>query len=217
MQKQITTLLFDFDGTLIDTNELITQSHLHTLNKYYPGRYKREDVLVFNGPPLIESFSTIDPERAAEMVETYRAFNLAHHDELIKEFPDVLETLKELKEKQFKLAIVSTKFRDTLLRGLNLIHLDSIFDVIVTLDDVKHAKPHPEPIEKALQLLGSEPGETLMVGDNSHDIESGKNAGTYTAGVAWSAKGRAYLEALQPDFILEKMTDLYSILGVRHP
>ncbi|KHD86463.1 pyrophosphatase [Heyndrickxia ginsengihumi] len=217
MQKQITTLLFDFDGTLIDTNELITQSHLHTLNKYYPGRYKREDVLVFNGPPLIESFSTIDPERVAEMVETYRAFNLAHHDELIKEFPDVLETLKELKEKQFKLAIVSTKFRDTLLRGLNLIHLDSIFDVIVTLDDVKHAKPHPEPIEKALQLLGSEPGETLMVGDNSHDIESGKNAGTYTAGVAWSAKGRAYLEALQPDFILEKMTDLYSILGVRHP
>ncbi|NWN93719.1 MAG: HAD hydrolase-like protein, partial [Bacillus sp. (in: Bacteria)] len=67
MKNRITTLLFDFDGTLIDTNELIIQSFLYTLNAYYPGRYSREDVLIFNGPPLIDTFLSIDPERAEEM------------------------------------------------------------------------------------------------------------------------------------------------------
>ncbi|GER69721.1 pyrophosphatase PpaX [Weizmannia acidilactici] len=215
MGKPITTLLFDLDGTLIDTNELIVQSFLHTLNHYYPGRYSREDVLIFNGPPLIDSFSSIDPERAEEMVAIYRAYNVQQHDSLVKEFPGVFDTIKMLKEHRFKLGIVSTKMKDTVMKGLKLTRLNPFFDAVITLDDVKRAKPDPEPVEKALHLLGSAPEEAIMIGDNYHDIQAAKNAGTYSAGVSWSAKGRAFLEKYKPDFMLDHMSDLAKIVGVK--
>ncbi len=85
---------------------------------------------------------------------------------------------------------------------------------MITLDEVTHAKPHPEPIEKALQELGSSAEESIMVGDNHHDILAGKNAGVLSAGVAWSAKGREHLEHYEPDFMLEKMPDLLEVVGV---
>src|SRR5579875_1522378 len=87
MTHNINTILFDLDGTLIDTNELIITTYLHTLDKYYPGKYSREDVLPFMGPTLHEAFSTVDPDRVEELVLEYRTFNLANHDALVKEFP----------------------------------------------------------------------------------------------------------------------------------
>lgn len=92
--------------------------------------------------------------------------------------------------------------------------LDPFFKVIISLDEVEHEKPHPEPIEKALKLLNSTPQEAMMVGDNYHDIEAGKNAGTASVGVAWSVKGREYIESFQPDYIIDEMADLLKILGV---
>ncbi|GMB09092.1 pyrophosphatase PpaX [Thermolongibacillus altinsuensis] len=210
----INTVLFDLDGTLINTNDLIIESFLHTLNKYYPNQYTREDVLNFIGPPLYDTFVAIDPERVDEMIETYRAFNHAHHDALVKEYETVYETVKTLREKGFKLGIVTTKIRHTVEMGLNLTKLAPFFDCVITLDDVEHAKPHPEPIQKALAQLKANPEETLMVGDNHHDILAGKNAGTKTAGVAWTIKGREHLAKYEPDFMLEKMSDLLEILGV---
>jgi pyrophosphatase PpaX len=213
MQKNITTVLFDLDGTLIDTNELIISSFLHTLNYYYPGQYGREDVLPFIGPSLLESFLTIDENKVDEMIQRYRTHNLANHDLLVKEFDGVFETVKKLKENGFKLGIVSTKMSSTVKKGLKLTHLDEFFEVIIAMDDVENVKPHPEPIEKALKLLQSNPQETIMVGDNYHDILGAKNAGTLSAGVAWSAKGRAYIEEYEPDFILDNMRDLLKIVG----
>ncbi|MCM3567441.1 pyrophosphatase PpaX [Neobacillus mesonae] len=214
MTKQITTLLFDLDGTLIDTNELIVASYLHTLEKYYPGKFGREDVLPFMGPTLDEAFGSIDPDRVEELVKDYRAYNLSEHDNLVKEFPGVYETVKTLKEKGYKLGVVTTKRFDTALRGLRLMKLDSFFDVIIAIDQVEKVKPDPEPIFKALEKLGSTPDEAIMVGDNYHDIEGGKNAGTLTAGVAWSLKGRDFLAKYKPDYILEEMPDLLTILEV---
>ncbi|MGG3449720.1 pyrophosphatase PpaX [Domibacillus aminovorans] len=212
--KNITTLLFDLDGTLINTNELIVESFLHTLNHYYPGQYKREDVYPFMGPPLIDTFEQIDKERTMEMVAHYRKFNLDQHDILVTEFQGVYETIRILHENNYKLAIVSTKIHDTIIKGLKLTHLDPFFDVIIGLDDVENPKPHPEPVEKALAALGSKPEEAIMVGDNYHDIEGGQNAGTMTAGVAWSLKGRNFLNEYNPNFMLESMTDLLHILKV---
>ncbi|OKL36290.1 pyrophosphatase PpaX [Domibacillus mangrovi] len=212
--KNITTLLFDLDGTLINTNELIVESFLHTLNHYYPGQYKREDVYPFMGPPLIETFEQIDKERTMEMVAHYREFNLGQHDTLVTEFQGVYEAIRILHENNYKMAIVSTKIRDTIIRGLKLAQLDPFFDVIIGLDDVENPKPHPEPVEKALAALGSKPEEAIMVGDNYHDIEGGQNAGTMTAGVAWSLKGRDFLNEYNPDFMLESMADLLEILKV---
>jgi pyrophosphatase PpaX len=211
----INTILFDLDGTLIDTNELIIQSFLHTLEKYYPSKYKREDVLAFIGPPLYDTFVAMDKERVQEMIDTYRAFNHAKHDELVKEYETVYETVETLHEKGFKLGIVTTKVRSTVLMGLKLTKLDRFFDCIVALDDVERAKPDPEPIFKALSILQSSPQETIMVGDNYHDILAGKNAGTKTAGVAWTIKGREYLEQYEPDFMLKKMSDLLKVVGVK--
>ncbi|MEK4028043.1 MULTISPECIES: pyrophosphatase PpaX [Bacillaceae] len=214
---KITTLLFDLDGTLINTNELIISSFLHTLNHYFPEQYKREDVYPFMGPTLVETFSSIDAERVEEMVTRYRTFNLENHDLLVTEFDGVYETIRTLKENNFKLAIVSTKLRDTVIKGLKLTNLYPFFDTIVALDDVTHPKPHPEPLLKALQEVGSQPEEAMMIGDNFHDIEGGKNAGTLTAGVAWSVKGKEFLQSFQPDYMLDAMPDLLDIVKIGVP
>ncbi|MEQ6378377.1 pyrophosphatase PpaX [Bacillaceae bacterium S4-13-56] len=210
----IRTLLFDLDGTLIDTNELIISSFAHTLDQYAPGKYEREDILAFMGPPLKDTFIQVDPNRVEEMIETYRAHNLEHHDQLVIPFPGVVDTMKSLKEKGYKLGIVTTKMRRTVEMGLIITGLEGLFDTVITLDDVKKAKPDPEPIYKALDALDSIPEETIMVGDNYHDIEAGKNAGTKTAGVAWTIKGKDFLGKYNPDYMLEEMEDLYKILGV---
>jgi pyrophosphatase PpaX len=210
---KVDTLLFDLDGTLIDTNELIFSSFSHTLEKYYPGKYKREDFIAFIGPPLYDSFATINEEKVEEMMDVYRAHNHEYHDTLVKEFTGVYETIKLLHEKGYKLGIVTSKIRSTVNKGLVLTKLDPFFDVVVTLDDVEQAKPHPEPVEMALKQLNSKPETAIMIGDNSHDVESGQKAGTLTAGVAWSVKGREYLEGYKPDYILDHMSDLLKVLG----
>lgn len=214
MKTNLKTALFDLDGTLINTNELIINSFLHTLGKFYPNQYQREDVLPFMGPTLQETFSSIDPNRVDEMIHEYRTFNIAQHDLLVTEFEGVYETILTLHQSGFKLGIVTTKLHDVVEKGLKLSRLDRFFDVVVALDHVTKAKPDPEPIFKALDLLNSQPAEAIMVGDNYHDILAGKNAGTKTAGVAWSAKGREYLARFEPDYMLENMADLLPILGV---
>ncbi len=213
MTNKITTVLFDLDGTLIDTNELIIATYLHTLEKYYPSKYVREDVLPFLGPTLHEAFGGIDPDRVEEMITEYRAFNIAKHDELVTEFPNVSETIKALKERGYKLGIVTTKRLDVAMMGLRLMNLEPFFEVIVAYEHVTRTKPDPEPIFKALEQLGSTPSESIMVGDNFHDILAGKNAGTMTAGCAWSIKGREYVASYEPDYMLENMADLLTVLG----
>ncbi|UQD53353.1 pyrophosphatase PpaX [Bacillus methanolicus] len=214
MNTKINTVLFDLDGTLIDTNELIISSFLHTLEKYYPGKYKRADVIPFMGPTLEETFEGINKDWAEDMAKTYREFNISNHDLFVKEFDGVYETVRILKENGFKLGIVTTKRLDVALKGVKLTKLDEFFDCIVAIEHVKKPKPDPEPILLALEQLRSVPEEALMVGDNHHDIFGGKNAGTKTAGVAWSLKGKDYLAQFEPDYMLDNMSDLLSILGV---
>ncbi|GAA0318246.1 pyrophosphatase PpaX [Bacillus carboniphilus] len=214
MATQVDTILFDLDGTLIDTNELIIQSFLHTMETYFPGQYEREHVLPFMGPTLKETFESVNPSKVDEMIETYREFNLREHDRLVKEFAGVAETVDALVRNGYKIGIVTTKIRSTVMKGLKLTKLEPHFPVIVALDDVEKPKPDPEPVEKAMALLGAVPEKTIMVGDNHHDILGGKNAGTLTAGVAWSAKGEEHLAQYKPDYMLQNMTDLLDILGV---
>ncbi|SEM64294.1 pyrophosphatase PpaX [Mesobacillus persicus] len=215
MNNNIDTVLFDLDGTLIDTNELIVSSYLHTLEHYFPGRFQREDVLPFMGPSLHEVFGNLDSTKVDEMIRTYRKYNISNHDSFVTEFEGVTETIKALHDSGFKLAIVTTKIADVAMMGLRLTGLDRYFNIMIALDDVKNAKPDPEPIYKALDLLGSQPESAMMVGDNHHDVLAGKNAGTKTAGVAWSLKGKEHLATFEPDYMLDEMTDLLPILGVK--
>ncbi|WP_394218463.1 pyrophosphatase PpaX [Halobacillus trueperi] len=209
----IRTILFDLDGTLIDTNELIIASFTHTIEQYSDRNYEREEILDFIGPPLRESLYKVNPDKVEEMVETYREHNIENHNRYVKAYEGVVETIETLNDQGYKLGIVTTKMRNTVHMGLELTNLDGLFETVVTLDDVTNAKPHPEPIVKALNQLESQASEAMMVGDNTHDIEAGQNAGTKTAGVAWTVKGRKVLDDLNPDYMLDNMRDLLKITG----
>ncbi|HAO5989291.1 TPA: pyrophosphatase PpaX [Listeria monocytogenes] len=213
MTGKITTLLFDLDGTLINTNELIIKTFQVTLQEFLPDRvFTREDILPFIGPSLMETFREINPAHADEMRAFYREYNLKHHDDLILEYDGFYEAIRALYEEDYKLGIVSTKMYDTIMRGLKVTGLDKFFQVVIGLDQVSNAKPDPEGIEMALSLLNATKEEAIMIGDNYHDIEAGKNAETLTAGVAWAIKGPEHLAQFQPDFMLEKMSDLLAIV-----
>jgi pyrophosphatase PpaX len=211
--KKIDTVLFDLDGTLINTNELIIASFLHTLDHYFPNEYTREKVIQFIGPSLHDSFSGLLPDRVEEMIDMYRSFNHEKHDELVEEYETVKETVKTLHEKGYKLAIVTTKRSDTARMGLKLTGLEPYFPVLVGIDNVEKVKPDPEPLLRALDQLNSSPERAIMVGDSQYDVLGGKNTGTLTAAVAWTIKGREFLEAYEPDVMLETMSDLLSYLG----
>lgn len=211
MNKEINVLLFDFDGTLLDTNELIIQTFSSILGEHFPGRFDREDVLHFIGPSLKQTFDSIDPDRTAELMAQYHALNKQMHDELVTEYDGVAETLRLLKAQGLKLAIVSTKRGANIRRGLKLMGIENVFDEIISLDEVQNPKPDPEPILLALEKLEASKEEALMIGDNSHDIEGGKNAGVRTAGVAWSIKGEAFLASCEPDYMLQHISDLLDL------
>ncbi|MCT8140194.1 pyrophosphatase PpaX [Anaerobacillus sp. CMMVII] len=210
---KIDTVLFDLDGTLINTNELIIASFLHTLDHYFPNEYTREKVIEFIGPSLHDSFSRLNPDKVDEMIDMYRTFNHEKHDELVLEYGTVKETVKALHEKGYKLAVVTTKRSDTARMGLKLMGLEPYFPVLVGIDNVEKVKPDPEPLLNALEQLDSSPERAIMVGDSQYDVLGGKNTGTKTAAVAWTIKGREFLEAYEPDVMLETMSDLLTYLG----
>ncbi|MFL0504257.1 pyrophosphatase PpaX [Ureibacillus sp. 179-F W5.1 NHS] len=205
-------LLFDFDGTLLDTNELIIQTFMHVLEERFPGQYSPKDCINFIGPSLKETFEQLTPNEVEEMIEKYRQWNEAHHDELVKEFEGVVPTLEQLKEQGIRLAIVSTKRKDTIEKGLNLMGAKHLFEFWIGTDDVKRVKPDPEPVLLAIDKLGVSKKDVIMIGDNYHDIEAGKNAGVKTAGVAWSLKGEQFLQQFNPDYMLQHMSDLLTIV-----
>ena len=210
----IDTILFDLDGTLINTNDLIMASFKHTFDHYYPGRYSDKELIGFIGEPLYDTFAKHDEGRAEEMVAFYRKHNVENHDNLVTEFDGVFETVKTLSEKGYKLAIVTSKMRNTVEMGLKLTKLDQFFPVVITVDEVENPKPHPEQLETAMKKLGSVSEKTLMVGDSQYDILGGQNAGVKTVGVSWTIKGSDFLASYKPDYLIDHMEELLAIAGV---
>lgn len=207
-------LLFDFDGTLLDTNDLIIETFQQVLEPRFPGKYSKKDLEAFIGPSLMDSFTQVDAKNVDVLIEEYTTWNRQHHDELVKEFDDVVEVLTILHQAGIRLAIVSTKRHDALIRGLNILGIAELFEVIIGNEDVQNTKPNPEPILLALERMHLQKHEVIMIGDNSHDIEGGQNAGVHTAGVAWSVKGAKYLKSLHPTYMLYSMKDLFEVTGV---
>jgi pyrophosphatase PpaX len=129
-------------------------------------------------------------------------------------FPGVSETVRRLHEEGIRLGIVTTKMRSTTLRALELLGLLPYMETIVSLDDVEHAKPHPEPVAKAMQALGADPATTLMVGDSSVDMKSAIAAGAIPVGVAWSLKGERHLFDSGAEYMLHEMNELLDLCGI---
>ncbi|MCI1693921.1 pyrophosphatase PpaX [Aneurinibacillus aneurinilyticus] len=205
-------VLFDLDGTLIDTNNLILTSFMYTLEKFYPGKYTWEDLIPHMGKPLYDQMELFGPERSEELVQVYREHNERVHDELVEEFPNVLDTIEQLAKMGIKMGIVTTKQRKTAEMGLRLFGLDKYMDTFISYQDTEKHKPHPEPVHKAMQALGVDPARTLMVGDSQYDIQAGQNAGIASAGVAWSLKGASFLSSFNPTYLLNDMSDIIQIV-----
>jgi pyrophosphatase PpaX len=219
--KKITTVLFDLDGTIIDTNELIIESCMHALRGHVREDFGREHIIPLMGQPLAMQMQQFlkwnendNDVNVATVVQAYRDYNLLKHDEMVSLFPGVAEVIPRLSEAGIRIGIVTTKMRATTIRALELLGLHKYMETIVSLDDVEHAKPHPEPVAKAIQALGVEPSETLMVGDSSVDMKSAIAAGAIPVGVAWSLKGEEHLFETGAAHMLHNMSELFILCGI---
>ena len=211
---RLQTALFDLDGTLIDSIRLILDSYHHTLTQHNLPARTDEDWLKGVGTPLAVQFSEWrkSPEVLEALIATYREYNLKHHDTMVTVYPGVLEAVREIKAAGIQTGLVTSKNRLGALRGLKLVGLEALMDVLVCADEVTNPKPHPEPVEKAVALLGADPTRTVYVGDSIHDMHSGRAAGVKTAAALWGPFGRDHLESASPDYWLEVPGDLVALL-----
>lgn len=210
------TVLFDLDGTLLDSVDLIVDSYHHTLAAHNLTPMTRDEILAGLGTTLYAVFRnmTDDAESVAAWIATYREYNLANHDLRARAYPGVVDMVRRLADTDLRLGMVTSKARAGAERGLKLMGLDGTMEIIIGADNVVKPKPDPEPVLKALDLLGVPAETTLFVGDSHHDVYSGKGAGVKTAGVTWGPFDRAHLEIAGPDYYCHTPSDLLRLIGV---
>jgi pyrophosphatase PpaX len=213
---QLTTVLFDLDGTLIDSIRLILDSYHHTLKVHELPARSDAHWLAGLGTPLLVQFRDWcdDPVQLDAMIATYREYNLTHHDARVTAYPGVVGMVRAIRRAGLRTGLVTSKNRPGALRGLRLIGLEELMDPVIGADEVTNPKPHPEPIELALSRLGELPERTIYVGDSIHDMESGRAAGVRTGAVLWGPFDRAHLQRSEPDYWLERPADLLALLGL---
>ena len=212
--KKLDTILFDLDGTLIDTNDIIVRSFRSTFDRHFPDvLVTDEDIHSFIGPTLQQTFSnyTKDPFLIQDMIDSYREFYVEYEVGNFNIYPDVLEVVTDLKEKGYNLGILTSKFKVAAWPSFTHYGLENIFDAFTALDDVEYPKPHANAVETALKNFPNHQ-KAIMIGDNQGDVLAGKNAGIYSAGVAWCLKGPKHLEEVNPDFMLKDMKDIYRVI-----
>jgi pyrophosphatase PpaX len=210
------TVLFDLDGTLIDSVRLILDSYHHTLASH--GLEARHDDfwLAGLGTPLRVQFKpwADDPVQMEAMIATYREYNLTHHDGMVSAYPGVIAMVRAIRGAGLRTGLVTSKNKPGAERGLRLVGLMQDMELIIGADDVVNPKPHPEPIEEALRRLGQPAAAAIYVGDSVHDMESGRAAGVTTAAALWGPFGREHLEHTTPDHWLQRPGDLLEVLGI---
>lgn len=206
-------ILFDLDGTLINTNTLILETFKYVLNDSLGIKAEDDELIKYFGEPLNYTMSRYCEEKTDELVNSYIEYCATIHDDYAKEYDGVEEALIELKNRGYKLAVVTSKRRNTALRGLKLFHLEKYFDVIITPEDTETHKPNPEPVLKALELLNIKPDEAIMIGDSHNDILSGKAANTKTCLVKYTFIPLQGLLKYKPDYVIDDMRELLNILN----
>lgn len=203
-------VLFDFDGTLVDTSELIIKSFQHVLLPYLDRVVQPEEVYPYFGMTLREGLGAFKPDKLEEMIAEYRRFSNERFQDLVYLCPGVKEGLEKLQAAGIKLAVVTSRVRQTTLYGLRLFGLEAFFPVVVTMDDVSSHKPRPEPVLKGIELLQLAPGEAVMIGDSPHDILAARAAGVTSVAAGWSKIPRERLLAASPDVIVNNMEEFVS-------
>jgi pyrophosphatase PpaX len=207
-------VLLDFDGTIVDTTELIHQSMLRATDEVLGRRLDRETLMANVGKPLPRQMELLDPEKAEDLLESYLLHNDKLHETLIKEFPNVQTSLARLRDAGLRLAVVTSKRRHSVEMALNSFPgLREVVDAFVTMEDTTEHKPLPAPLLKGLQLLGDVPPEkAAYVGDAPFDVTAARAAGVMSVAVSWGAFTEEALLAAEPDYLFEELDSAVDFL-----
>ncbi|MBB6482542.1 HAD family hydrolase [Spirochaeta isovalerica] len=211
--KQYVTYLFDADGTLLDTSELIFQSFYHTCRTHGGFEVDRETIFKDVGIPLkvqlIKLLGEMSPEELEAVIETHRSYQKTIYEMTLRLYGGVKEGLVKLKERGARLGIVTSRNRESLDTYLKHTGIDRLFEVVASPEDTANHKPHPEPVLWAMKQFGSEPDSTVFVGDAVFDILSGNAAGVDTALITWGHNDPEDIEA-EPTWVIHDFNDLLS-------
>ena len=209
---KITTILFDLDGTILDTRESIFQSFVHSLTTVGHKAPSQEDVFSHVGKELNEVIAGIagpkgKVEEIRELIKNFQLANL----HLVKLYAGVEEVLKELRSRGYKLGAVTNARRAGSIKRLEHVGILDLFDTVVAVDDVENPKPHAEPVLLALKNMNAFPESAIMIGDSHFDIESGKNAGIKTIRVTYGFHTEE-MDNPKPDHFVDDIKDLLGLL-----
>ena len=206
-------VLFDLDGTIVDSGWIILASYRHATTTVLGRDYPDEVLLSRVGAgDLEEQMREFDVERSDELARAYREFYAPLHSEL-QAFPGMLELLRRLDEEGRTLGIVSAKRHDIVQLALDALGFGETLDIVVGSDEAPRGKPHPDQIRLALNRLGADPDQTAYVGDAPFDVAAAKAAGVYAVGVTWGGiHTRERMEGEGPDAVVDTAEELYAAL-----
>lgn len=216
--SDIKAVLFDLDGTLIDTYNIILSSMRHTVGHFTGVEHPDKFLMKGVGTPLWTQMLEFaggpgNEQQADEMTAYYRAHNDAIHDQQAREFPGVAEMLNQLEKAGYRMAVVTGKRHSLAVRGLKIFGLDGKMEFVLGSDDCVQHKPQPGPVLDGCAKLGLDPSECVYVGDSPFDIAAGNAAGCLTVAVTWGMFGLDELLAQNPDKIIEFPGDLLAQLS----
>lgn len=206
-------LLFDLDGTLVDTVELILSS-MRAAFEGFPGRRPTDGEWIAGmGKPLrVQLAEFVAPADLEAVVDRYRTHQRANHDRMTRAFDGAVETVSRLKARGHPVGVVTSKFLEPARRTLAHVGLAPHVDVVVAADTVTRPKPDPEPVLQALARLARSPARALFLGDSPHDVAAGNAAGAVTAAALWGACDRACLEPAGPRHWLASIRELPALV-----
>lgn len=208
-------VLFDLDGTLLDTRKLLLTTFRHTVDEVLEEYIPDERLMAKVGQPLDTQMWDFTDDAAVheELCRTYREYTALIHDRLVKVFPRTREVLSCLRSEGLPLGIVTSKRHALALRGLSFFGLDGEFDFLIGSDDWPEHKPHPGPVAHGCDLLDLNPEECVFVGDSPFDMQAGNGAGCTTVAALWGMFSEAILRAERPDFACDSIGELPSLLA----
>jgi len=212
----VAALLFDLDGTILDTTDLIVASFMHTFEVGLDRTMSREELMTHFGRPLTDQFRLmcpdLDDDGVHRLIATYVEHNEAAHDQWVTVVPGADTVLHHLATLGHTLAIVTSKRESLARHGLALFGLEDLFSVIVHSDSTAHHKPHPEPVQYALRCLQTSPKTAVYVGDSPYDMASGHAAGVRTLGLIHNTFTTDQLWSAGADDVVSNWSDIEQIL-----
>jgi pyrophosphatase PpaX len=208
-------VVFDLDGTLVDSVELITVSFQHAIRKVLGREVSREEAVAHVGMPLREQMVMVSPEHAEALVAAYREFNHREHDRMLRLYDGIVHLLDRLKQAGVRLGLVTSKSRYTTQMAFDLTGIENYFDATVCADEAAQNKPSAEPILFCLAKLGASPEDAVYVGDSPADLRAAHAAGVTPIAVTWGVFDVETLAAEKPAVVVHTISELADVLGVR--